>query len=392
MADMEKIALWLERREREMFSLLSEMIRIQSGSRNKEGVDRVCSLIRARMERGGFTCTRHAEESLGDHLVARSDAAGRGPGGILLTGHMDTVFPADTAFNWYREEEDICRGPGIVDMKGGLVVGIFALEALAAAGLLEGMPVTFLFNSDEEIGSPASRPLIRKLAKDADFAFVLECGGLSGEIVTGRKGNISAHVTVEGQAGHAAFAGRDKGSAILEMAKKTLAFEALNAPERGVAANAGTLSGGIGPNTVPDHAEARVDFRFVQKEDYEMLQREIEGIGGATSVPNTRSRHRITSERPPMPETEGNVRLFEIFQAMAEHLGIPVKSEFRQGVSDANIIADEGIPVLDGLGPVGARDHSEEEYMVKESLLQRTKLLASAMAVCWQRHRDAKLF
>lgn len=392
MTEIEKIAKWLKKNEKGMFSLLGEMIRIQSGSHNKAGVDKVSSLIESRMGRGAFTCTRHHEETLGDHLVVRSPEAGRSAGGILLTGHMDTVFPEDTTFNWYREEETICRGPGIVDMKGGLVAGIFALEALSACGLLEGMPVTFLFNSDEEIGSGGSRELIVEEAKRSDFAFVLECGGLSGEVVTGRKGNISIRVEAFGVAGHAAFAGKDKGSAILEMAKKTIAFEALNAPERGVSANVGTIEGGIGPNTVPAAAVARVDFRFVTKADYEMLKREIARIAETTTVPNTHSRFEITSERPPMPETEGNRKLFDIVDAVSGHLNIPVISEFRQGVSDANLIADAGTPVLDGLGPIGARDHSEEEYMVKESLLARTTLLACAIAVCWQRHRDGKLF
>ena len=175
---------------------------------------------------------------------------------------MDTVFPEDTDFNWYKEDRANSYGPGVADMKGGLVAGIFALKALIARGLLENIPVTFIFNSDEESGSGSSREIIRQEARNSAFAFVLECGGLNGEIATGRKGNLSIKLTVKGRAGHAAFAGPDKGSAILELARKTIEFESLNEPEKGISVNVGIFEGGIGSNTVAENAVANVDFRF----------------------------------------------------------------------------------------------------------------------------------
>ncbi len=146
---------------------------------------------------------------------------------------MDTVFAADTDFTAYREDDTQAYGPGVIDMKGGLVAGIFALKALSAVDLLKRIPLVFVFNSDEEVGSRRSLALIRKEARKSACAFVLEAGGLNGEVVTARKGNLSATLIVNGRAGHAAFAGADKASAILEMAYKTLAIEALNDPDRG---------------------------------------------------------------------------------------------------------------------------------------------------------------
>jgi glutamate carboxypeptidase len=261
-------------------------------------------------------------------------------------------------------------------MKGGLVTGIFALKALDHAGFLEKIPIVFIFNSDEEIGSPTSRKIIRKEAKKSRFGLVLEAGGLNGEIVTGRKGNLSIEVNVRGKAGHAAFAGPDKQSAILEIAKKTVDFESLNNHEKGLTANVGLIAGGIGPNTVPEFASAKVDFRFCTVNDGKRVRKSIEKIVNNCAVPGVASDFYILSQRPPMPGGVMNKKLFKIFQDTAQDMGIPVIEEFRKGVSDANLIADEGVPVIDGLGPAGGSDHSRDEFIVRETLEQRALLLA----------------
>ncbi|MFC1830277.1 M20/M25/M40 family metallo-hydrolase, partial [Thermodesulfobacteriota bacterium] len=246
----------------DMFSLLEKMVLIQSGSYNKKGVDRVSNLIKTFFQSNGTSCRVIEQTKLGNHLVVKSHCVERFEKQILLVGHMDTVFPKDTDFNWYKEDTVKCYGPGVVDMKGGLVTGIFALKTLDSIGLLKKIPLTFIFNSDEEIGSPSSREIIKKEANNSACAFVLECGGLKGEVVTGRKGNLVIKLNVTGKSGHAAFAGKDKGSAILEMAHKVIEFESLNDPVRGITVNVGKVKGGIGPNTVPEQATARIDFRF----------------------------------------------------------------------------------------------------------------------------------
>jgi len=363
-----------------MFNLLETMVCIQSGTMNKPGVDRVSDLIRSQVVDLGCTVEVHTQKNVGNNLVVRTpgcDALGKQ---ILLTGHMDTVFPEKTSFNYYKTDDLNSYGPGVVDMKGGLVVGIYALKALKACSLLHRIPITFIFNSDEEKGSGTSGELIRQEARKSRAAFVLEAGGLNNEIVTGRKGSLALRLTVKGKAGHAAFAVKDKASAVLELAHKTLAVEALNNQDAGISANVGKIEGGIGPNTVSDHARAAVDFRFIDPEDGLMVREKMESIVRAATVTGTSTSLEIASGRPPMPQSEENIRLYNRVKSIADSLGIPVRPELRYGVSDANLIADENIPVVDGLGPMGGKDHSEDEYMIKSSLLQRSILLSCVLA------------
>lgn len=375
----ELLRTYLKEHRSQMFDLLRQLVCINSGSHNKPGVDAVGRVIVEALRDCDLTPDVIERQSVGNPLIFRTPCPPEETGQALLVGHMDTVFPADTDFRDYREDASRAYGPGVVDMKGGLVAGIFALKALSAAGLLKRIPLSFLLNSDEEIGSKYSRALIRREAKKCACAFVLEAGGLNGEVVTGRKGNLSARLTVAGRAGHAAFAGPDKTSAIVEMAHKILAVESLNDPASGILANVGTVSGGIGPNTVAERAQALLDFRFVQPEAEDRLKTKLSQLCAAAVVPDAAVALEILSGRPPMPANEANQALYDRVHGIASRLGMAIRPEFRSGVSDANFIAREGTPVLDGLGPIGARDHSPEEYMLKESLPQRTLLLAGIL-------------
>jgi glutamate carboxypeptidase len=375
-----------------MLALLEKMVRIQSGSHNKTGVDRMGRLVMSTLQPHAVSCRAVEQESFGNHLVVRSLCEEPFEKQILLTGHMDTVFPEDTDFTVYKEEGAHVYGPGVIDMKGGLVAGIFALKALDSETLLKKIPVTFIFNSDEEIGSPGSKTLIQQEAAKSAFAFVLETGGRNGEVVTGRKGNMSLKLSIKGKAGHAAFAGKEKASAVLELAHKIIAFEALNDLDRGISANVGKVNGGIGPNTVADHASARIDFRFTKTSDKAKLENSISEITQRNDVSGTSSHFTVLSSRPPMPASEKNKNLFKAVQETASSLGFSISEEFRAGVSDANVIAGENTPVIDGLGPIGAMDHSEDEYMIKASLLQRSLLLACALIDCWEKYQKGLLF
>ena len=376
----DRLRTYLTTHRPRMFALLKKMVCINSGSHNKIGVDAVGRVVTDALAGCGLAVTVIAEEAIGNHLVVRTPCPSTDTGGVLLAGHMDTVFPADTDFTDYWEDDTRAYGPGVIDMKGGLVAGIFALKALSAIGLLNHIPLVFLLNSDEEIGSGRSRAFFRQEARKSACAFVMEAGGLNGEVVIARKGNLSARLTVEGRAGHAAFAGAEKASAILEMAHKTLAIEALNDPDRGISANVGTVTGGIGPNTVAEHAEARLDFRFNSPEDGDELKNHLVHISADTRVAGTAATLEIISGRPPMPTGEANQHLYTRVEKIAGRLGLSLSPESRPGVSDANTIAQAGTPVLDGMGPVGGRDHSPDEYMLKSSLPQRTLLLACVLA------------
>ena len=384
-AYFEDIESFLISKEPDMFAFLEKLITIQSGSHNKAGIDRTAGAI-AQAFQGLDVSTETVEQQLqGNNLVVRSSAQPSADKQVLLVGHMDTVFPEDTDFNWYKADNDKSYGPGVIDMKGGLVVGIYALKALDKSGLLKHIPVTFVFNSDEEIGSRSSIDLIQKETNSSAFAFVLEAGGLDNEIVTGRKGNLTIELHIEGRAGHAAFATKDKPSAILEMAHKIIEFESLNDFDKGITINVGKIDGGIGSNTIPEFSNAQVDFRFVDPSDLKRLEEKVSDIANRVVVQGTKCRVDFITGRPPMQQSPGNRKLFEITADIASRMGYPVKEQFRFGVSDANFIADLNVPVIDGLGPIGARDHSRDEYMIKDSLLQRTLLLSCSIIECWGR-------
>jgi glutamate carboxypeptidase len=386
-----EIISFLESHESNMFTLLEELVRIQSGSYNKKGIDQVANHIAQTFTDMHVMPEVVKQKLLGNHLVVRSQACPSSDTQILLVGHMDTVFPADTEFNWYKEDEYRSYGPGVVDMKGGLVTGIFALKALDQLGLLAKIPITFLLNSDEEIGSRSSLDYIQREANQSAFAFVLEAGGQGNKIVTGRKGNLTIEIQIIGAAGHAAFAAKNKASAIVEMAHKIIDFEALNDFEKGITINVGKVEGGIGPNTVPEHSNALIDFRYIDPEDLSYLERKVSAISKKRVVYGTDCRVEFLSGRPPMQQKTDNRKLFKQFEKIATRMGYMVQEEFRPGVSDANFIADLNVPVLDGLGPIGSKDHSRDEYMIKESLLQRATLLACALIECWEAYAGGTL-
>ncbi len=361
-----------------MLDLLERMVLIQSGTANKAGVDRMGRLVREALEGLPLEWTVHRQETVGDHLVCSTPRADRQQA-VLITGHMDTVFPADTDFNWFRREDGRVRGPGVIDMKGGLVVTIYAVRALAHAGLLEDLPLILLFNSDEETGSPTSIPLLKELAARSVCGLVTECGGLQGQVVTGRRGKLGLRLDVHGRAGHAAFAGGNKASAILELARLIQELEALNDPEQGVVVNVGRIEGGIGPNSVAGHAMALVDTRYTTAAAGQRLYEQIADLVGQGRVEGTSSELQVTNERPVMAQSSANRQLFQLYREVASGYGLIIEEEFRQGVSDASTLAGEGLPVLDGLGPIGEHDHSDREYMLRESLLQRTCLLTGLL-------------
>lgn len=380
------ILSYLEPRQREALDLLRHLVEIQSGSRNKPGLDRMAVDVAEVL--GGILpevrilpFTDH-----GNMVQGMTLPAAKGRTGIVLVGHMDTVFPADTSFTAFREDEERCFGPGVYDMKGGLVVAVYALKALSHLGLLEEIPVTVLCNSDEEIGSPTSRPWIEEQAKGALAALVFEGGGANNEVVTGRKGRLGMHLTVRGRAGHAAKGGA-KASAILELAHKILALEGLN-DGREITLNVGQITGGIGPNTVPELATATLDARFLTPDGQQRLKQSLARIAAKESVGGTSTTLSVQSGRPAMPQSEGNRRLWGIAREQAHLFGYDLPEELRSGVSDANFIAGLGVPVLDGLGPVGDLDHSDLEFILKDSLIARAALTAATIAALWNHAKN----
>ncbi len=309
-------------------------------------------------------------------------AAGAGPR-LLLIGHMDTVFdPGTAAERPFRTEAGQAFGPGVTDMKSGLLTGLYGLRALIELTRAGGLPferVIFVANPDEEIGSPSSSPHIRALAPDVDACFVLECARANGDIVSSRKGTIDLVLTVHGRAAHAGVEPEKGRSAILEAARIVRDLHALNGRWPGVTVNAGVISGGTRPNVVAERCVLEVDVRATDAASQDEAEAAIRALAAATEVPDTtveverRARHR------PMEKLERSGRLVDHAVAIARRLGFEVKDTATGGASDANTTSGLGVPTLDGLGPIGGNDHSPAEYLDLGSVVPRTALFAGLL-------------
>jgi glutamate carboxypeptidase len=306
-----------------------------------------------------------------------------GDGGprVLLIGHTDTVFPDGTASERpFRVEAGKALGPGVSDMKGGLLAGFFAVEALQEIGSLPFDSVTYVCNPDEEIGSPFSGPLIRDLAGEADVAFVLEAARENGDIVSARKGVSDARVDISGRAAHAGVEPDRGRSAVLEAAHKTLALHALNGRWQGVTVNVGVIQGGTRPNVVAERCELAVDIRGRDERSLRAAEAEVKRIGEEAAVDGTSSAVTLTTWHRPMERSEATARLVETAREIASSLGFDLRDASTGGASDANTTAAAGVPTLDGLGPVGGREHGPEEWLDLGSVVPRVSLLAGLLA------------
>lgn len=356
--------------ESEIFGLLTDLVETNSYSFNEKGIKECLNIF---SQKTNFISYKFLENNC---LLLENSSSDKDY--ILLMGHMDTVFPEDSKFQKILFEGDVVKGPGTYDMKGGLVVALYALKFLHFIGELNNLNIKFLINSDEEIGSLKSKTLIEKYAKGAKCAFVFEGAGENGEVVTGRKGKIGLKAFSKGEAGHAAFIIEGKKSAILDIAHRIIDFENLNDSKKRISCNVGKVAGGIGANTVPDYAEIMIDIRYSCKEDGDYLAKKILDIANKSYIEGVKFEMIKTSERPCMDEND-NMKFFNKLKEQCSNYGINLKNEFRNGVSDANFISACGVPVLDGFGPLGGNDHSDKEFIIKGSVSERIFLTAVAL-------------
>jgi glutamate carboxypeptidase len=299
---------------------------------------------------------------------------------VLLVGHMDTVFdPGAAAERPFRVDDGIGRGPGVSDMKGGLLAGFFATQALQEAGVSFG-PVTYVCNPDEEIGSPFSRPLIRELAQRHDVAFVLEGARENGDIVSARKGITDHEVVFVGRAAHAGVEPERGHHAILQAAHTVIALQGLNGRWPGVTVNVGVARGGTRPNVVPERCVLEVDLRSPELATLEEAEREVERICLDTVVDGIQVEVRTSAWHRPMEKGEASARLVGLAVALAAELGIELRDAATGGASDANTTSAAGTPTLDGLGPIGGDDHAPGEWLDLASVVPRTAVLAGLIA------------
>ena len=369
------IAAHVDSRRDQTISFLGQLIDCQGGSEDREAVNRVGHLLAQRVTDLGFELQRHTPEVHGDHLVFKNHDGGGGH--VVLAGHMDTTFTDYSELPAFHVDGEHAVGPGTADMRGGLVVLLCALECLEQLGALQRVPVTVIFNTDEERGSPSSHQLFSAEAAGARCAMVFECGGKQGEVVIGRRGKLSACLEVEGRAGHAADRELVKASAIEEMAHKVIAIEALNDARPGASFNVGKIRGGIAGNTFPRHARIDLDVRYLERQDQQWVEQSLQQITADNRAPGVRSSVRWTSARPMWEEDrrgEEQAALLGAITSAAEIMGVPCATEFRYGTSDANFLADAGVATVDGMGPVGFEDHTHTEHIILETLFERIQL------------------
>lgn len=363
---------------------LRTLVSIDSGSDHKADVDSVVDWLLARLTTLGFTVERHSQPVLGDNI--RATLRGHGTQRILLLGHSDTVFPVGTAAQ--RPMQIVgpkVLGPGVCDMKGGLLTGLYAVQALQAAGFAGFGELVFLCVSDEEIGQRASVPLIRETARQVDAAFTLEAARANGDIVTARKTVRWATLEAFGKAAHAGVEPEKGRNAILALARHLDALDRLNGFRPGVTVNVGVIEGGRQPNVVPAYAKAGLDLRAWRQVDMRDL---LVAIGAQVEKPTVPDVQMIlnadeNSGMPAMERTPQVVALETLTQQVAAALGFTVNGAATGGASDASFVAAEGTPVLDGLGPIGGLDHGPDEYIEVASIVPRTALLAGViMGLC----------
>ena len=361
---------------------LEHLVNIDCGSYTKTGVDQVGAWVAAFLGELGATIEVVTEETYGNTVVATFEGSAPGPT-ILMIGHLDTVFdPGTVAERPFRVDGNIAYGPGVTDMKGGLLTGLYALRVLhrlhdGAAGWLPSGRIIFVANPDEEIGSPVSTPVIRRLAADADAALVLECARANGDFVSSRKGILDVELRITGRAAHAGVEPEKGRSALLEAAHKVIALHALNGRWPRVTVNAGVIHGGTRPNVVTASCAVQVDTRAVERATLEAVEAEVRAIAAASTVPDTTCEVVVMGRHWPMEKLERSTRLVDHTIALAAGLGFTTADAATGGASDANTTAGMGVASIDGLGPIGGNDHSPSEYLEIDSIAPRTALVAA---------------
>jgi glutamate carboxypeptidase len=376
---MQRIVEYVRDAEPRLRARLRELVEIESPSDNPEAVNRAADLVADWVRELDGEILRHPGGSFGDVLEARFGAGSNGRP-VLVLGHLDTVYPMGTLATmlWRElETEDGLRlqGPGVVDMKAGVVM---ALEAIAALRELNALnrPVTLLLNPDEEVGSEVSRPHTERLARESAAVFVLEpAQGLAYK--TARKGVGHFELLVNGVAAHAGVDFASGHSAVLEMAHLVEEVSGWTDPSKGRTVNAGVIAGGTRSNVIAARCRAEVDVRVVTMEDAVHVEEMFRGLRTRDAACTLRVEGGIN--RPPMERSAGTVKLFQQAQRLAAEIGLDLQEAATGGGSDGNFTAAIGVPTLDGMGAVGGGAHSPGEYVLAGHLVERTALLAGML-------------
>lgn len=366
------------RKQSALIELTRKLVLAQSPSDDKAAVD-ACAVIAAdEAKRIGGRIKMHRQRKLGDVFESRfgpkskAGAAGK----VMLLGHLDTVWPLGTLKKMpFRIADGRMWGPGTLDMKAGVAMAFTAIEMLSEAALLS-REIVMLLNSDEEIGSPVSRPITERLARECEAVYVLEpAQGLAYK--TARKGTGNWRIDIRGVAAHAGVDFEKGTSAIRELARVIETVSGWTEPKRGLTLSVGVAGGGTKTNVIPAEAWAEIDVRIARRADASRIERRFAGLKAKDERCSLIIKGGIN--RPPMERTRGTIKLFKKARTLAAELGLELEEAATGGASDGNFTSALGIPTLDGMGAVGEGAHASHESVFIEHLATRTALIAAML-------------
>ena len=377
MSMIDRLKQFLHEREEAAITLLERLVLQNSFTENPSGGAIVGEMLAAELRAiPEISIVRKiSSDRFAPHWVAATNETQ--PNFIALVGHLDTVFPPGT-FEGFRRDGDLLRGPGVLDMKGGLVVVIEALRALSHVGVLSSVPVRLVIVADEEVGSPEGRFVIERELAGANGALVFEAGRARDAVITCRRGTGSARAVATGRAAHSGNAHADGANAIRALCRFVEYAEQLTDYARGVTVNVGIIRGGTSKNTVPEQAEALMDLRYERLADSELLIAQLEGAARRAAIPGTTVTLTKQLARPPLERTAANVALYRAYAACARDAGLgDGEAALVGGGSDAATTAAMGIASIDGLGPRGAGFHTHDERVEVATLMPKAEALAN---------------
>lgn len=371
---------WLASQKQPMIDLLRDVVNIDSGSFDKEGVDAVGARFEQHFAEYGIETWREPHDVYGDAVHGLITKPGSNEKPILLMGHRDTVFPkGEVAKRPFTIKGNLAHGPGVADMKAGVVINVFVAAALKKFDAAP-CPIKLLITGDEEIASRSSRPIIEREGRAARAVYNSEPGRPTGNITTGRKGGVFMRFEVFGKAAHSGNNFSVGISAIGELAHKIVQIHALTDMDKGITLNVGLVSGGQSVNTTAPHAEGEIDFRYIDPADRATIMDAIEKIIATSTVPGTTAKLHINGEFLPLVQDAAAKAMFEAYQAAAVDSGLTtLTGEFAGGCADSGFTASVGTPTLCGLGPVGGNVHTDLEWLEIESIVPRAQTLARAI-------------
>lgn len=376
---MDRLIDFLERREQTYLARLRKLVDTNSGVDNPQGRLDCLAQLEAVYQALGFACERLPQPGEMVHLLARRPSPRADAPKVMILGHFDTVYDSTSPFQSYQEMGSWLGGPGVGDMKGGLVVAQAALDGLQHVGRLDDFDFVCLHNADEEIQSPTSRALIERYAADRELCLDFEIGRKTGAVVRSRSGVGRFFVTVRGKSAHAGMDHSAGVNAIVGLAKIVLQVSELTNPAAGTTVNVGVIKGGTKRNVVPDEAKIEVDVRVTTAAEGQRVEAQLRAICAEPPLPGASVEVIGGIGRPPWQRNPACDGLISHFQRVATRYGITLGSEDTGGGSDANFTAALGIATIDGLGPVGEHPHTLDERIHKHSVVERAKLVALAL-------------